>query len=205
MSTNKAARIVHTITGKMPNRDRIYEPPKLPQCKYPESIKIEILSSLKRTDWFSGLKYYTGQTPLEYLPENPEKIEDTVITFASSLDGSVELSITQPHIKNLQQGIDNFSDFSYYFLRQNSNLHCKKGFTDLMILEFTRLNNPSRFSDYAKIIRADIDLLCVPYEETKTCPALPLDPDDFVQKVGLLVYDMKQHFETSYLGNILSS
>lgn len=183
MRKSKAGKIVDLYSGALPFRERIYNVEPLPKCKYSEKIKKELQKSLASIDYFSTVKYYLGMQPLEYLPKNVSEI--TAFSYSSNheIDDTFSVNIEFPHKDNLQRGIDDLNDFSYNFLRSRQDIHCYDGFAELVLLEFTRLNNPSKLEDYSFFIKKDLETLCIPFDVSEFCSVLPIDPDDLAPKM----------------------
>lgn len=195
MRKSKAGKIVDLYSGALPSRERIYNVEPLPKCKYSEKIKKELLESIASKDYFSSLKFYLGMQPLEYLPKNASQISAFSYSSHEEIDGSSLVNIQFPHRNNLERGIDSLNEFSYNFLRSKQDFHCYKGFAELVLLEFTRLNNPSRFDDYSFFIKQDLETLCIPFDETESCSVLPIDPDDLLPKMGEHLYGFYNNFK----------
>ncbi len=173
--------------------------PTLSKCKYPISIYTELKSIFASDDYFSGLRYFIGNQPLEDVPGDEKTREEIIITETENLSGESEFLATQPHIKKLMTGIEDLQDFAVDFIRDNHKIHCKEGFTDLLLANFAKYNNPSKFADLRVIFDNDA-APCAAYEDEAICSSLPMDEHEFIAKAGELAYNEKDSFKVN-IGN----
>ncbi len=161
--------------------------PKLewPKCHYPISIYTELKQVFASDDYFSGFRYLIGNQPLEDVPGDEKARSEIVTVEADALDENPRVTIIQPHIKKLEQGIEDLQDFTVNFMYNNPKIRCKEGFADLLLANFAKYNNPSKFAEHRIIFESD-NAPCGAYEDESICPSLPMDAYEFIEKIGEL-------------------
>jgi hypothetical protein len=160
------------------------------KCTYPISIYTELKKAYSSDDYYSGFRYFIGNQPLEELPQDEATLTSAVFTFTQEMDDTSSFTITQPHINKLKSGISDLSDFAINFIKAHNAMRCKEGFTDLILANFAKIHNPTKFSDLKAIFNNDNDP-CNAYEDNSLCSSLPMDSQDFVENLEKLAWKIK--------------
>lgn len=162
----------------------------LSKCHYPISIYNLIQDVFANDDFFSSFRYWTGNQPLEDLPQDEKEISTTFFSFTKEFEES-KLTITQPNMDKLKAGIADLDMFSEIFIKKHSAIRCKEGFNDFLFFSFAKYNNPTKFNDLRTIFNSDV-APCIAYEDQKICAPLPVDSDySLVEKIGNTYWNYK--------------
>jgi hypothetical protein len=169
---------------------------ELPKCKYQISIHIA-LKKLFSEDYsfYDQFNKFFQHQPLEEVTEDIEYIETQC---QESLDGSKTCFSTQPNVELIRKGIVDLQDFSEFFIKENENIRCKEGFSDLMLASFAKLNNPTNFNILKGIFNNDV-APCAAYEKEEACTSLPMNLYEFQREIIKVAPEIATSFELHQL------
>ena len=149
----------------------------LPKCKYPISIYTELTKAFANEDYWSFIRKFFYQQPLNGLIQDQEFLQEKIANI--NLDDPEDITYVQPQLEKVKNGIADYHYYLNFLMIDYQHLYCKQGFSDFAYAGFAKYNDPEKFKVFKASFEENSKIPCAAFEEQKICAALPEEQNTY--------------------------